>query len=206
MNIKWNKVTWYSKLIAAVLFIVILPTWTFFLGAQFQEVEGLLKQNQVHKEVTAHQQAWNTYSNSAYGFTLSHPDSMPIAEGMFHVSGTSYSIGRSVLLEVHPEQDTFSTLEAEVDRLVAERKEASAQSAASVSVTATKTTLGNVSGYLIKQQAADALMNTDETFIVDHGNFLYSFTYSYQANPQDKKAKQEYDTIQKIISSLTFTS
>ncbi len=39
--IKFNKVTWYSKLAAIVFFIGILPTLTFFIGAQYQEVKNL---------------------------------------------------------------------------------------------------------------------------------------------------------------------
>lgn len=36
MKIKWNEYTWYSKLLAAIFFIVILPAWTFYIGTQYQ--------------------------------------------------------------------------------------------------------------------------------------------------------------------------
>lgn len=35
--IKWNEVTWYSKLLAVLLFIFVLPTWTFYLGNEYGE-------------------------------------------------------------------------------------------------------------------------------------------------------------------------
>jgi hypothetical protein len=35
--IKWNKVTWYSKLGAVILFIGIVPTLTFYIGTQYQK-------------------------------------------------------------------------------------------------------------------------------------------------------------------------
>lgn len=38
MNIQWNTVTWYSKLLAVILFIIILPTWTFYLGMRYEEI------------------------------------------------------------------------------------------------------------------------------------------------------------------------
>ena len=37
MHIEWNKVTWYSKLLAAILFIVVLYVG-FVLGMQYQSV------------------------------------------------------------------------------------------------------------------------------------------------------------------------
>lgn len=39
MNIQWNTVTWYSKLLAAILFIAALPVWTFYLGMRYEEVK-----------------------------------------------------------------------------------------------------------------------------------------------------------------------
>lgn len=42
MKIEWNKVTWYSKLAAVILFIGILPVWTFYLGTQYEKTEQVL--------------------------------------------------------------------------------------------------------------------------------------------------------------------
>ena len=39
MNIKWNTVTWYSKLLAVFFFIGIIPAWTFYIGMQYQETK-----------------------------------------------------------------------------------------------------------------------------------------------------------------------
>jgi hypothetical protein len=39
--IKWNEVTWYSKLLAVILFIIIIPLWAFYLGIQVGEVRAL---------------------------------------------------------------------------------------------------------------------------------------------------------------------
>lgn len=38
MQIQWNVVTWYSKLLAIVLFIIILPTLTFYFGMRYQDM------------------------------------------------------------------------------------------------------------------------------------------------------------------------
>ncbi len=43
MRIKWNEYTWYSKLAAAVFFIVIFPGWMFYLGQQYNEYLSLSK-------------------------------------------------------------------------------------------------------------------------------------------------------------------
>lgn len=42
MNIKWNTVTWYSKLLAAILFIGILPFLAFYIGIQYQKTKEVL--------------------------------------------------------------------------------------------------------------------------------------------------------------------
>lgn len=36
MKIKWNEYTWYSKLSAAIFFILVLPAWTFYIGTQYE--------------------------------------------------------------------------------------------------------------------------------------------------------------------------
>ncbi len=43
MNIKWNTVTWYSKLLSVIFFIAILPVWTFYLGMKYQEAKEVLQ-------------------------------------------------------------------------------------------------------------------------------------------------------------------
>lgn len=39
--IKFTEVTWYSKLAAVILFILLLPTLTFYIGTQYQQVQDL---------------------------------------------------------------------------------------------------------------------------------------------------------------------
>ncbi len=34
--IVFNKVTWYSKLAAVILFLLVVPTLTFYIGTQYQ--------------------------------------------------------------------------------------------------------------------------------------------------------------------------
>ena len=38
MSIQWNIVTWYSKLLAVIFFIGVLPVLTFYIGTQYQGV------------------------------------------------------------------------------------------------------------------------------------------------------------------------
>jgi hypothetical protein len=39
MKIEWNKVTWYSKLLAGIIFIV-LPFFAFYLGYYLGTING----------------------------------------------------------------------------------------------------------------------------------------------------------------------
>jgi hypothetical protein len=42
MKIIWNKVTWYSKLAALILFLIVIPCLTFYIGVKYGEVKILL--------------------------------------------------------------------------------------------------------------------------------------------------------------------
>ena len=46
-NIKWNEVTWYSKLGAIILFILVVPVLTFYIGRQYEAVVELNKLVQI---------------------------------------------------------------------------------------------------------------------------------------------------------------
>lgn len=41
MHIEFNKVTWYSKLGALILFILVIPALTFYIGRKYEEVRIL---------------------------------------------------------------------------------------------------------------------------------------------------------------------
>ena len=41
-KIEFNKVTWYSKLAAVILFIFIIPWWTFYIGIQYEKTKEML--------------------------------------------------------------------------------------------------------------------------------------------------------------------
>ena len=36
MKIKWNKYTWYSKMLAVIFFIGVMPVLSFYIGTQYQ--------------------------------------------------------------------------------------------------------------------------------------------------------------------------
>ena len=52
MNIYWNKVTWYSKLLAIIFFIAILPTWTFYIGMQYEKTVDSYNVNDTPSQVS----------------------------------------------------------------------------------------------------------------------------------------------------------
>lgn len=39
--IKFNEVTWYSKLAALIFFIVVLPALTFYIGVQYEKTRNV---------------------------------------------------------------------------------------------------------------------------------------------------------------------
>lgn len=40
--IEWNRVTWYSKLGAILLFILVVPVLTFYIGVKYQETKDVV--------------------------------------------------------------------------------------------------------------------------------------------------------------------
>jgi hypothetical protein len=39
MSIQFNKVTWYSRLLALILFLGIIPLIAFYIGTQYETAE-----------------------------------------------------------------------------------------------------------------------------------------------------------------------
>lgn len=42
---KWNKYTWYSRWAALVVFLFILPAWTFYLGTQYELTKMIVEKD-----------------------------------------------------------------------------------------------------------------------------------------------------------------
>jgi len=45
-KIEWNVVTWYSKLAAIILFLLVLPTLTFYIGVQYAKTMEVVQSSQ----------------------------------------------------------------------------------------------------------------------------------------------------------------
>jgi hypothetical protein len=87
MKIEWNKVTWYSKLLALVIFIL-LPCLAFWYGVQYGELLGVVKnattttgtvasssnaENSYYKNTSE----WQTYNDTQRGFAIAYPIDFP---------------------------------------------------------------------------------------------------------------------------------
>lgn len=92
--IKFNEVTWYSKLSAIILFLLLLPILTFYIGTEYEKTQEVL--NKVVKVVefpiryaTTTTPTLSTYQNILYGWSLKYPSSWHILETL---DGTGVSI------------------------------------------------------------------------------------------------------------------
>ncbi|MEK7187385.1 MAG: hypothetical protein AAB691_00885 [Patescibacteria group bacterium] len=105
MTIEWNKVTWYSKLIALVLFVA-LPLAGFYLGMMYQEMrdvghEGRRIVNQLKTDTSTSFDVaqdkslsinnsqliidtanWKTYRSDKYGFEFMYPAEWKFSENL----------------------------------------------------------------------------------------------------------------------------
>jgi hypothetical protein len=86
MKIKFNRVTWYSKLAAVIFFIAILPIWTFYIGAVYQEAVSLENQividsaRSLSQGETSQKLPKVTYQNSKFGWGLTLPSGWRLKE------------------------------------------------------------------------------------------------------------------------------
>jgi hypothetical protein len=53
-RVKWNEVTWYSKLGAIVLFAGVVPALSFYLGLQYERTRDILSQIAVQTPYISH--------------------------------------------------------------------------------------------------------------------------------------------------------
>ncbi len=59
-KIVWNKVTWYSKLLAAIFFIFVIPVLTFKIGTEYAYTKILLQSFTIQSIPSAQVQSVNT--------------------------------------------------------------------------------------------------------------------------------------------------
>lgn len=78
--IKWNEVTWYSKFLAILFFIGVLPVLCFYIGKEYGEVKQQVEMVEIatsepqEKVATGADIAeWKTYQNEEYKFEFKYP-------------------------------------------------------------------------------------------------------------------------------------
>lgn len=81
-KIEWNKVTWYSKILALALFVA-LPFIGFYYGTRYGETVALVNNSGVPQGAGGvdyyHNVAtWQTTSDTAGGFSIAYPLDFPI--------------------------------------------------------------------------------------------------------------------------------
>ncbi|MBA3284116.1 MAG: hypothetical protein H0U27_03520 [Nitrosopumilus sp.] len=62
MNIKWNKVTWYSKTLAVILFLIVLYVG-ICIGRRYEQVKAIQAVSPILKNGTVDFKAVQEYGN-----------------------------------------------------------------------------------------------------------------------------------------------
>ena len=76
MKIIWNKVTWYSKLLAVIVLAGVI--WLgFYFNSEFEKVADIKPvQSVVQNNFVADTSNWKTYRNEKYGFEFSYHEDL----------------------------------------------------------------------------------------------------------------------------------
>lgn len=111
MKIRWNEVTWYSRLLALVVFVA-APLWGFYLGYLYGKVSPVpppVIVNARQPEQAAGYQistsSWYTYQYGQYGFSFSYPKELEVnnAPSSWRFLASSTSTGKGIIsLSVPP--------------------------------------------------------------------------------------------------------
>jgi hypothetical protein len=104
MKIQWNKVTWYSTLLAAILFIG-LPFLWLWVGVRYGEFIGRLNtlfalegknypvQSSNGEEYYGNPAEWQTDQDSAGGFSIAYPIDFSIDQNYPATPSTDWRLG-----------------------------------------------------------------------------------------------------------------
>ncbi len=99
-NLEWNKVTWYSKLLALILFVA-LPFLFFYYGTQYGETVFYIQQNApTSTAVTSMGSGYyndpaewqNDTNNTKGGFSISYPTDFSYADNYPATPSTDWRI------------------------------------------------------------------------------------------------------------------
>ena len=112
MKIEFNKVTWYSRALAWLVFII-LPFWGFYLGYKYGEVKvfnsGIFRVIPADKDATSElsfaTSSWLAFNDSQYGFSFKYPMELSPTgnpDNFWKYFSSSTSTGREAVLVTIP--------------------------------------------------------------------------------------------------------
>lgn len=104
MKIEFNKVTWYSRLLAWIVFVA-AATWFFYVGYQYGTtmvpppiIPNYLEEAATSTEIVS-TSSWYAYQNNAYGFSFKYPKELQTdnPNGMWKYLSSATSTGKEIV-------------------------------------------------------------------------------------------------------------
>jgi hypothetical protein len=125
-KIRWNEVTWYSKLGAIILFVGVVPALSFYIGIKYQESidafapieknfqqENIQPRNPSQESFVASTTEWKSYKSVAWNMSMQLPPNAIVKEidcngilCQINISGDDY---RVILRKIDATDTEFAT-------------------------------------------------------------------------------------------------
>ena len=188
--IKWNEVTWYSRLIAIVFFIGVMPAIAFEIGSEIQQIANeangpvyieTMSPSVAYKQAFLGGQIPSTWSEYGNGFGTS---ATPISDEKIIASAGGQTYAQHVVDSISPSQiifsdvpysriDTFSITSQLRDKLIAKAQAANTYTTQTISrnsfdvISFNSTTEGSPDAEYIYKTASTSVAKSEfELFIV----------------------------------------
>jgi len=111
-KIEWNKVTWYSKTLAAIIFII-LPLAAFYYGLRLGFLINSVPPQVIAINYIPKGEGLASYANPNYQFSVEYPSGWKVSESVDPYTLAAISpVGGGLPIKIFLEKNSFTSIDA----------------------------------------------------------------------------------------------